>query len=190
MSWLGHVTRLPPTRPAQQALWWTPAGQRRRGRPRMNWRQTVDRYLQLVNKTWSNVRMLANNRSGWNALTATKSTLVSQTTYVQKALGVGNPCRHLCIPNFKIHVLIDKRNDFDQLYTFWDIRPRYLWHHPVITITITIYFHIHISVVLSTWSTPISSTLLYPNWSTPCELRVEMPRLVASLIPTGLPHVN
>ena len=60
MSWLGHVTRLPPTRPAQQALRWTPAGQRRRGRPRMNWRQTVDR----------DVKTLANNISRWNALTA------------------------------------------------------------------------------------------------------------------------
>ena len=70
MSCLGHVTRLPPTRPAQQALWWTPTGQRRRGRPRMNWRQTVDGDLQLVNKRWSDVRMLANNIPGWNALTA------------------------------------------------------------------------------------------------------------------------
>ena len=70
MSWLGHVTRLPATRPAQQAMWWTPAGQRRRGRPRMNWRRTVDRDLQLVNKRWSDFRMLANNISGCNALTA------------------------------------------------------------------------------------------------------------------------
>ena len=30
----------------------------------MNWRQTVDRDLQLVNKRWSDVRKLANNRSG------------------------------------------------------------------------------------------------------------------------------
>ena len=69
MSWLGHVTRLPPTRPDKQVMWWTPASQRRRGRPRMNWRQTVDRNLQVVNKRWSDVRMLAINRSGWNALT-------------------------------------------------------------------------------------------------------------------------
>ena len=34
MNWLGHVSRLPPLRLANQVLWWNPPGGRRRGRPK------------------------------------------------------------------------------------------------------------------------------------------------------------
>ena len=45
-KWLGHVARLPSNRLAHQTLWWTPKGRRRRGRPKMNWQQTIKRDLQ------------------------------------------------------------------------------------------------------------------------------------------------
>ena len=70
LNWLGHVSRLPPSRPAHQVLWWTPTGQRKRGRPKMNWRQTVDRDLQLVSRRWSDVRILAADRARWSTWTA------------------------------------------------------------------------------------------------------------------------
>ena len=70
LSWLGHTARLPSSRPANQVLNWNPGGQRKRGRPRMNWRQTVDRDLQLVDKRWSDAVRLSADRARWNALAA------------------------------------------------------------------------------------------------------------------------
>ena len=70
LRWLGHVLRLPATRPANQVITWTPEGQRRRGRPKMNWRQTVERDLRLVDRRWSDTSRLAEDRAGWSALTA------------------------------------------------------------------------------------------------------------------------
>ena len=52
LKWLGHVARLPSNRLAHQTLWWTPKGRRRRGRPKMNWQQTIKRDLQDINKSW------------------------------------------------------------------------------------------------------------------------------------------
>ena len=64
LRWLGHVLRLPATRPANQAINWTPKGQRRRGRPKMNWRQTVERDLRLVDRRWSDTSRLAEDGAG------------------------------------------------------------------------------------------------------------------------------
>ncbi|XP_071797183.1 uncharacterized protein [Asterias amurensis] len=70
MNWLGHVSRLPPSRLANQVLWWNPPGRRRRGRPKMNWHQTIQRDLHRVNRGWSDVRSLTADRSAWRALAA------------------------------------------------------------------------------------------------------------------------
>ena len=40
--WVGHMLRMAPTSPAYTALKWTPEGKRQRGRPKENWRRTVD----------------------------------------------------------------------------------------------------------------------------------------------------
>jgi len=70
LSWLGHVVRLPPERFAHQVLQWKPQGRRRRGRPKMNWQQTVDRDLLPAGKRWKDVWRLAADRACWNTLTA------------------------------------------------------------------------------------------------------------------------
>ena len=49
----------------------TPAGQRKTGRPRMTWRQTIACDLRLVNRRWSDVRTLAESDNfGWRASAA------------------------------------------------------------------------------------------------------------------------
>ncbi|KAI8499222.1 hypothetical protein Bbelb_229860 [Branchiostoma belcheri] len=73
LSWLGHAVRLPPVRLANQVLQWFPEGWRRRGRPKMNWRQTVERDLQAVNMSWKEALRLAADRGSWAALTASCS---------------------------------------------------------------------------------------------------------------------
>ena len=42
----GHITRMPPGRPANNAMSWTPRGSgRRRGRPTKTWRSTFKEVL-------------------------------------------------------------------------------------------------------------------------------------------------
>ena len=63
LSRLGHVTRLPPESLANRVLQWNPQGQRRRGRPKMNWRRTIDRDLQMVSRRWSDALRVAADRT-------------------------------------------------------------------------------------------------------------------------------
>ena len=70
LSWLGHASRLPQSRPANQVLRWTPQGSRKRGRPKMNWRQNIERDLRLVERRWSDVPTLSMDRQEWSTLTA------------------------------------------------------------------------------------------------------------------------
>ncbi|CAH1239030.1 Hypp5694 [Branchiostoma lanceolatum] len=70
LSWLSHATRLAPDRLANQVLDWNPQGKRRRGRPRMNYRQTIERDLRAANLNWKDVRRMAADRACWANLTA------------------------------------------------------------------------------------------------------------------------
>ena len=56
LRWLGHVTRMDEARIPKQALQWEVAGFKRRpGRPRINWRDTVNKDLQRMGLTWEEV---------------------------------------------------------------------------------------------------------------------------------------
>ena len=70
LCWLGHVLRLSFSRSTNQALNWMPAGQRKKGPPRMNGQQTVERDLCTVSRKWSKTRRLAVNCTQWNVLPA------------------------------------------------------------------------------------------------------------------------
>ena len=43
--WIGHVLRMPNTMNAKVALYWTPDGKRKRGRPKETWRRTMTREM-------------------------------------------------------------------------------------------------------------------------------------------------
>jgi len=56
----GHITRMPPGRPANHAMSWTPRGSgRRRGRPTMTWRSTFKEDLVDRGVDWNSVRTVA-----------------------------------------------------------------------------------------------------------------------------------
>jgi len=64
MRWLGHVARMDEVRISKQALHWEVAGfRRRRGMPRMNWRDVVKKDLQRMGLTWEEVE--ASARHSW-----------------------------------------------------------------------------------------------------------------------------
>ena len=63
--WLGHILRMRRNRHPVIALNWNPQGKRSRGRPRGTWRRTVDTEGSKANKTWHELKWLAQDRNGW-----------------------------------------------------------------------------------------------------------------------------
>ncbi|XP_054279259.1 uncharacterized protein LOC128997645 [Macrosteles quadrilineatus] len=63
--WIGHTLRKDPDAVERQALSWNPQGHRRRGRPRMTWRRTIEEEIRDAGKNWREVRALAANRVRW-----------------------------------------------------------------------------------------------------------------------------
>ena len=51
--WIGHVLRKDPQSVTRTALHWTPDGKRKRGRPRMTWRRTVENEMKAMQHSWS-----------------------------------------------------------------------------------------------------------------------------------------
>jgi len=66
-----HIIRMPPGRPANHAMSWTPRGSgRRQGRPTNNWRSAFKEDLVDRGVDWNSGRAVATNRSRWRTLAA------------------------------------------------------------------------------------------------------------------------
>ena len=66
-----RTIRMPPGRPANHAMSWTPHGSgRRRGRPTKTWRSTFKEDLVDRGVDWNSVRAVATDRSRWRTLAA------------------------------------------------------------------------------------------------------------------------
>ena len=68
--WLGHILRMSNKRPPSIALKWTPPGKRKRGRPMGTWRRMMEEEVKAANKTWHEVRWLAQDREAWRNFVA------------------------------------------------------------------------------------------------------------------------
>ena len=51
---------------AKTAMHWTPEGKRKRGRPKITWRRTVEKEIKEMGKTWEGIKFMA--RCGGNTL--------------------------------------------------------------------------------------------------------------------------
>ena len=68
---IGHIIRMPPGRPANRAMSWTPRGSgRKRGRPTKTWRSTFKEDLVDRGADWNSVRAVATDRHRWRTLAA------------------------------------------------------------------------------------------------------------------------
>jgi len=66
LCWLGNVIRMDHQRITRQALHWeVPGFKRSPGRPRTNWRGTVNKDLLRIGITLEEVEAAAQNRSEW-----------------------------------------------------------------------------------------------------------------------------
>jgi len=68
LRWLGHVHRMENNRFSHQAMKWVPTeGQRKRGRPRKNWRATIENDLNVMGISWEET---AGDRTMWRSCVA------------------------------------------------------------------------------------------------------------------------
>ena len=61
---IGHVTRQEASI-AKTAMHWTPEGKRKRGRPKITWRRTVEKEIKEMGKTWEGIKFMARDRQMW-----------------------------------------------------------------------------------------------------------------------------
>ena len=66
--WIGHTLRKPEGNCTRQALSWEAKGQRKRGRPRNSWRRDLKKQISGLNRTWSQLEILAQDRVAWRSL--------------------------------------------------------------------------------------------------------------------------
>ena len=64
MDWIGHVTRQEASI-AKTAMHWTPEGKRKRGRPKITWRRTVEKEIKEMGKTWEGIKFMARDHQMW-----------------------------------------------------------------------------------------------------------------------------
>ena len=72
--WIGHVLRKDSRSIPRAALHWTPCGRRKRGRPRMTWRRTVENEIKNMHSSWGSLTRLAQDRQGWRDFVAAQHT--------------------------------------------------------------------------------------------------------------------
>ena len=69
-KWIGHVMRREQGNITRTALRWTPEGKRKRGRPKITWRRSVEAELKTFNHTWGSIQRLAQDRHEWLSFVA------------------------------------------------------------------------------------------------------------------------
>ena len=54
----------------KNALHWTPEGKRKRGRPKITWRRTVEEEMRSWGENWNTIKMMATDRERWKSFVA------------------------------------------------------------------------------------------------------------------------
>ena len=76
-KWIGHTLRKEAGDVTRQALDWNPQGSRRKGRPKISWRRTIQYEVRHSGKCWKELKLLATDRDKWRqfveALCSTRS---------------------------------------------------------------------------------------------------------------------
>ena len=68
--WIGLLLRKAQGSIPRVAVEWKPEGRRKRGRPRMTWRRTVEAEATAMGHSWGTLRTLAQDRLRWNEFVA------------------------------------------------------------------------------------------------------------------------
>lgn len=65
-NWIGHILRRPSNDITRNAIDWNPQGNRRIGRPAHTWRRQIDIEAAAMNRSWGEIKFLAQDKSRWN----------------------------------------------------------------------------------------------------------------------------
>ena len=68
--WIGHVLRKEDISTTKTALFWTPEGKRKKGRPKTTWRRSVEAEMRMANQTWGQLKKIAKDRQEWENFVA------------------------------------------------------------------------------------------------------------------------
>ena len=63
LRWLGHVLRMSLEKIPKVALRWTPAGKRKRGRPKTTWKKTVENELSEMGFSWGEAQAIVKDKT-------------------------------------------------------------------------------------------------------------------------------
>ena len=66
--WIGHINRMALNAIPRIAMRWTPAGKRKRGRPKLTWRRSVEKEMKAVGWSWNQVQHWASDRQYFSSL--------------------------------------------------------------------------------------------------------------------------
>ena len=66
--WIGHINRMALNAIPRVAMRWTPAGKRKRGRPKLTWRRSVEKEMKEVGWSWNQVQHWASDRQYFSSL--------------------------------------------------------------------------------------------------------------------------
>lgn len=69
-GWLGHTLRKQTTNISREALEWNPQGSRKRGRPKITWKRSIEKEIREEGKSWRELKELARNRVRWRTFVA------------------------------------------------------------------------------------------------------------------------
>ncbi|KDR17276.1 hypothetical protein L798_08842 [Zootermopsis nevadensis] len=64
-KWLGHTLRKEDESISKQVLDWNPQGARKRGRPSITWRRSIEKEARSQGKSLKEIKALGNNRVRW-----------------------------------------------------------------------------------------------------------------------------
>ena len=70
LKWFGHVARMKTSRFPNRVMKWIPPGKRKRGRPRMSWKETISRDIREHGLTWKEAEETAQDRKTWRFISA------------------------------------------------------------------------------------------------------------------------
>ena len=68
--WIGHILRKDQGCIPRVAVEWKPERRRKRGRPRMTWRRTVEAETAAIRHSWATLRTLAQDGLRWREFAA------------------------------------------------------------------------------------------------------------------------
>ena len=72
--WIGHVLHKDANSITKVVIHWTPEGKRMRGRPKTNWRRTVEAEKKKLKHSWGTIQRLARDIQRWKNFVAALDT--------------------------------------------------------------------------------------------------------------------